>query len=482
MRQAEAQARLHRRKAFLLDMQKTQRGFYREHEYVKRCRSQICTAVMKWHRNAEKSKEKERSERLLALKSNDFDKYRQFVKEAKNERLMELITKTDGYLSSLAAKMSRASKAMSAHANVKTETLLELDHQILPLEADGKPPAAASDKQPAAAAAAHEHEQGQEQVASVKDVDKIFADVKGAEIVIKQPSIMGDGDTGLSKEEGKAPRLLKPYQLQGLQWMATLYNNNLSGILADEMGLGKTIQVIGLLTYLVESKGDPGPFMIIAPLSTITNWALEFERWAPSLNVVVYKGSKDTRRELFRTKIKNAKINVLIIQYEMVMSGPDMRMLKQLKWSYLVVDEGHRLKNKDSKLFVVLTKEYESRRKLILTGTPLQNNISELWNLLNFLLPTVFDTDADFKTWFSKPFSVSPDEEQEDASQEEQMVLINRLHQVRHLPARPTSAPPWAARPPRIAGLVGAAGPAADAPAALSTDILCSMANDARCR
>ena len=111
-----------------------------------------------------------------------------------------------------------------------------------------------------------------------------------------------------------------------------------------------------------------------------------------------------------------------------------MRMLKQLKWSYLVVDEGHRLKNKDSKLFVVLTKEYESRRKLILTGTPLQNNIGELWNLLNFLLPTVFDTDADFKTWFSKPFTVSQDQEEEEASQEEQMVLINRLHQARPLP------------------------------------------------
>jgi SNF2 family DNA or RNA helicase len=80
---------------------------------------------------------------------------------------------------------------------------------------------------------------------------------------------------------------------------------------------------------------------------------------------------------------------VLIIQYEMVMSAPDLRMLKTIKWTYMVVDEGHRLKNKDSKLFVVLTKEYSTHRKLILTGTPLQNNIGELWNLLNFLLPTV---------------------------------------------------------------------------------------------
>jgi len=171
--------------------------------------------------------------------------------------------------------------------------------------------------------------------------------------------------------------------------------------------------------------------MIIAPLSTITNWKLEFDKWAPTLNVVVYKGNKDVRKELFRTRIKGHGLHVIIIQYEMAMSTPDLRMLKQIKWSYMVVDEGHRLKNNESKLFVVLTKEYESKRKLILTGTPLQTNIGELWNLLNFILPTVFDTDADFKTWFSKPFAHGDETaEDEEASQEEQMVLINRLHQV----------------------------------------------------
>ena len=107
--------------------------------------------------------------------------------------------------------------------------------------------------------------------------------------------------------------------------------------------------------------------------------------------------------------------------------------LKKFDWSYIVVDEGHRLKNKDSRLFIVLMKEYRSRAKLILTGTPLQNNINELWNLLNFLMPAVFDTDQDFKSWFSKPFAIGEedgDEEEEESSNEEQMVLINRLHQV----------------------------------------------------
>ena len=416
-REAEMQSRLNRRKAFLEDMRRTQVSFKREHDSIRRWREQICKAVKAWHRNAEKSKEKERADRLAALKSNDFESYRQFVKAAKNERLMELISKTDNYLSSLAAKMSKASKALSTDSKT-TESLLELDHQILPLETESneeKPKQDApapgertrggdkggGEEGEAAESDGKAEDGGQkkddepskdkdsQQSKDHNDVDRILASVKGAKVVIKQPKIMGDGDDGLSKEPGKPALLLKPYQLQGLQWLATLYNNNLSGILADEMGLGKTIQVIGLLTYLIEEKGDQGPFLIIAPLSTITNWALEFERWAPTLDVVVYKGTQQVRKDLFRSRIQKKPLNVLIIQYEMVMSAPDLRMLKQIKWSYMVVDEGHRLKNKDSKLFVVLTREYESRRKLILTGTPLQNNISELWNLLNFLLPTV---------------------------------------------------------------------------------------------
>lgn len=163
----------------------------------------------------------------------------------------------------------------------------------------------------------------------------------------------------------------------------------------------------------------------------------EFARWAPSVDVVVYKGSKDVRKNLYLDRMKGGKFNVCIIQYEIVMKPEDMRYLKKFDWSYIVVDEGHRLKNKDSRLFIVLMKEYRSRAKLILTGTPLQNNINELWNLLNFLMPAVFDTDQDFKSWFSKPFAIGEeegDEDEEESSNEEQMVLINRLHQVLYTP------------------------------------------------
>ncbi|EKX55328.1 hypothetical protein GUITHDRAFT_62679 [Guillardia theta CCMP2712] len=384
-------------------MSRTQRDFLAFHNNVKRLREQICKGIRQWHKNAEKLRDKEKLDRLAALKANDFDRYREYVKSAKNERLNELISKTDLYLSMLANKMSRASKTLAGGASDQSAgALLELDHQILPSNAEDENESESTKNT----------NEDQEEAKTLQHVVK--------EVVFEQPSIMG------------GPELkLKPYQIQGVQWLVSLYNNNLSGILADEMGLGKTIQVIGLLTYIIESKGDNGPFMIIAPLSTITNWAIEFSRWAPGLEVIVYKGNKDVRRNLFRSKMKSGGFQVLIVQYEMAMKSEDMRNLKTFTWSYIIVDEGHRLKNKDSKLFIVLSKEYTSKRKLILTGTPLQNNITELWNLLNFLLPHVFDTDQDFKTWFSKPFAIAnDDEEEQEASLEEQMVLINRLHQV----------------------------------------------------
>jgi len=96
---------------------------------------------------------------------------------------------------------------------------------------------------------------------------------------------------------------LKAYQIEGVNWMINLYNNNMSGILADEMGLGKTIQVIGLICHLIEHKNNPGPYLVIAPLSTLSNWESEFERWAPSLNTIVYKGIPGERKALFNEQV-----------------------------------------------------------------------------------------------------------------------------------------------------------------------------------
>merc|ERR1719187_2373117 len=110
---------------------------------------------------------------------------------------------------------------------------------------------------------------------------------------------------------------LKEYQVKGLEWLGSLYNNNLNGILADEMGLGKTIQTISLLTYIMEKKKNMGPFLIIVPLSTLSNWVLEFQKWAPSVVTIAYKGSPIARRNA-QYQIRSGKFNVLITPYEYV--------------------------------------------------------------------------------------------------------------------------------------------------------------------
>jgi ATP-dependent helicase STH1/SNF2 len=171
--------------------------------------------------------------------------------------------------------------------------------------------------------------------------------------------------------------------------------------------------------------------MVIAPLSTISNWQNEFERWAPSVVTWVYKGNPQERKDLYNTYLKEGRFNVMIIQFELVMDKQDSKRLKTIDWSYIIVDEGHRLKNRESKLFTCLTGRngYKASNRVILSGTPLQNEIHELWSLLNFLLPEVFDTNEDFEEWFTKPFKTG-DEVDVEVVDEEKEFLIKCLHAV----------------------------------------------------
>ncbi|KAK3089324.1 hypothetical protein FSP39_002728 [Pinctada imbricata] len=218
---------------------------------------------------------------------------------------------------------------------------------------------------------------------------------------------------------------LKEYQIKGLEWLVSLYNNNLNGILADEMGLGKTIQTIGLITYLMERKRVNGPFLIIVPLSTISNWVLEFEKWAPSVNKICYKGLPQTRR-LMANQLKAAKFNVLLTTYEYIIK--DKAALSKIRWKYMIIDEGHRMKNHHCKLTQVLNTHYCAPHRLLLTGTPLQNKLPELWALLNFLLPSIFKSCSTFEQWFNAPFAMTG--EKVELNQEETLLIIRRLHKV----------------------------------------------------
>lgn len=132
---------------------------------------------------------------------------------------------------------------------------------------------------------------------------------------------------------------------------------------------GKTIQTISLITYLMEKKRQAGPFLIIVPLSTITNWTLEFEKWAPSVQMVVFKGSPNERKEA-AYRLKQGNYNVVLTTYEYIIK--ERPVLAKIKWVHMIIDEGHRLKNANSKLSITLIQYYHTRYRLVLTGTPLQ--------------------------------------------------------------------------------------------------------------
>uniref|UniRef100_A0A4W3JES4 SNF2 related chromatin remodeling ATPase 1 n=1 Tax=Callorhinchus milii TaxID=7868 RepID=A0A4W3JES4_CALMI len=190
---------------------------------------------------------------------------------------------------------------------------------------------------------------------------------------------------------------LRDYQVRGVNWLISLYENGINGILADEMGLGKTLQTIALLGYLKHFRNIPGPHMVLVPKSTLHNWINEFKRWVPSLRAVCLIGDKDQRAAFIRDVMMPGDWDVCVTSYEMVIK--EKSVFKKFNWRYLVIDEAHRIKNEKSKLSEIV-REFKSTNRLLLTGTPLQNNLHELWALLNFLLPDVFNSADDFDSWF----------------------------------------------------------------------------------
>jgi len=191
------------------------------------------------------------------------------------------------------------------------------------------------------------------------------------------------------------------------------------------MGLGKTIQTISLITYLMEKKKNMGPFLVIVPLSTLSNWMLEFEKWAPSVTTLSYKGSPAARRAV-QGQIKAGRFNVLVTTYEYIIR--EKAILSKLRWKYMIIDEGHRMKNHNNKLTVTINTFYITSHRLLLTGTPLQNKLPELWSLLNFLLPSIFKACDTFEQWFNAPFAVTG--EKVELNEEETILIIRRLHKV----------------------------------------------------
>ncbi|CAI7837625.1 unnamed protein product, partial [Closterium sp. NIES-54] len=264
---------------------------------------------------------------------------------------------------------------------------------------------------------------------------------------------------------------MRDYQLAGLNWMIRLYENGINGILADEMGLGKTLQSISLLGYLHEFKGISGPHMVVAPKSTLGNWIKELHRFCPSLRAFKFHGNQDERTHMRSHMLQPGKFDVVVTSYEMVIK--EKTAFRRLSWRYIIIDEAHRIKNENSILsktmrlfssnyrllitgtplqhhhlpkllhrgrwlswrYIIIDEAHRIKNEnsilsktmrlissnycILITGTPLQNNLHELWALLNFLLPEIFSSAEAFDSWFQ----LSDGEDQQEVVQQLHKVL-----------------------------------------------------------
>ena len=209
---------------------------------------------------------------------------------------------------------------------------------------------------------------------------------------------------------------LKEYQLEGLNWLLKLHSMGINGILADEMGLGKTIQTIALLGYL-NLKSDNLTHLIIVPKVTIKNWEKELNKWLPKIKLLFFYGDKEERKELSEHTIRESHYDIILTTFECSMK--EKAALSSINYEYLIIDEAHRLKNDQAK-FSMVVRKFNSKHRLLLTGTPFQNNLHELWSLLNFLMPNIFNNSEEFDRVFNL----------DTATEEGQMKIVKQIHQL----------------------------------------------------
>uniref|UniRef100_A0A6M2FAQ2 ATP-dependent helicase BRM n=1 Tax=Populus davidiana TaxID=266767 RepID=A0A6M2FAQ2_9ROSI len=396
------------------------------HWAIRDARTARNRGVAKYHermlREFSKRKDDDRNKRMEALKNNDVERYREMLLEQQtsisgdaSERyavLSSFLTQTEEYLHKLGGKITAAKNQQ------------EVEEAANAAAAAARLQGLSEEEVRAAAACAGEEVLIRNRFVEMNaprdssSVNKYYNLAHAVnERVIRQPSMLRVGT-------------LRDYQLVGLQWMLSLYNNKLNGILADEMGLGKTVQVMALIAYLMEFKGNYGPHLIIVPNAVLVNWKSELHNWLPSVSCIYYVGGKDQRSKLFSQEVSAMKFNVLVTTYEFIMY--DRSKLSKLDWKYIIIDEAQRMKDRESVLARDLDR-YRCQRRLLLTGTPLQNDLKELWSLLNLLLPEVFDNRKAFHDWFSKPFQKEApmhDGEDDWLETEKKVIIIHRLHQI----------------------------------------------------
>lgn len=236
-----------------------------------------------------------------------------------------------------------------------------------------------------------------------KEDDFKNPDTNGEEMNFQNPTLLGDINITQPK---MLKCTLKEYQIKGLNWLANLYEQGINGILADEMGLGKTVQSISVLSYLAETHNIWGPFLVVTPASTLHNWQQEITKFVPNFKVLPYWGNAKDRKILRKfwdrknyRYTKDAPFHVLVTSYQLVVA--DAAYFQKMKWQYMILDEAQAIKSSQSSRWKSLL-SFNCRNRLLLTGTPIQNSMQELWALLHFIMPSLFDSHDEFSDWFSK--------------------------------------------------------------------------------
>jgi chromatin-remodeling ATPase INO80 len=263
---------------------------------------------------------------------------------------------------------------------------------------------AAANAQTALLEAKHKAQQFNEGVQRARyDDDDEDDEENEGEMNFQNPTSIGD----ITVEQPKLLNCtLKEYQRKGLNWLVNLYEQGINGILADEMGLGKTVQSISVLAYLAETHNIWGPFLVVTPASTLHNWQQEITKFVPDFNVLPYWGTAKDRKVLRkfwdRKNViynRNSPFHVVVTSYQLVVA--DQQYFQKMKWQYMILDEAQAIKSSQSSRWKSLL-NLQCRNRLLLTGTPIQNNMQELWALLHFIMPSLFDSHDEFSEWFSK--------------------------------------------------------------------------------
>ncbi|KAI9496031.1 SNF2 family N-terminal domain-containing protein [Zychaea mexicana] len=393
--------------------------------------NELTQAMVEEEVNLAKVTQKEEDKRIQEEAQAQFDTT---VKEQRMKRLHFLLEKSGAYATILGQKLAKQQEEAR-------------ERNAAPAPSTTTTPASSSAAAPPAAAP-EKRGRGRLRKRKADDADYQLGDYLNEEDIKRRKqsnndvgkAIQEDMENMNSKPTSTVPArqpslvtggVLRDYQLAGVEWLISLWENGLNGILADEMGLGKTLQTISFIAHLKAMK-VAGPYLIVTPLSTLANWVNEFKRFAPKIPVLLYHGSKEERQHMVNRKMPKKKettfdFPIIVTSYEIVMN--DRKHLQRYNWKYIVVDEGHRIKNLNCKLIKEL-KSYSSANRLLLTGTPLQNNLAELWSLLNFLLPDIFDDLDMFQSWFD--FSDIHEKSGQDRiiKEEEEDRIISSLHTI----------------------------------------------------